>query len=280
MTELSFPALLILKSSIVLFVGAALVTMLRQASASARYAVWSLAFAVILALPAGMAIGPAWRVKVAEAPRIVNTPIVAAPAEVVQPQPRAVTSARTAIEVKPGLTMQQKLTLAWMIGTTLFLLRMIVAQIALSRIVARARLLRDMKWISPLEAGMRTLEIEREVLLYSSDRVSTPLTAGILRPYIIIPSDAESWDADHREIVLRHELAHIARVDAFISILCGIACAIYWFNPLVWLSSARLRSEQERSCDDRVIMLGTPQADYASHLLEVAKSLLLAALGL
>ena len=61
MTELSFPALLIVKSSVVLFVGASLTVLLRKASASSRYAVWSLAFAVILALPAGMLLGPAWR---------------------------------------------------------------------------------------------------------------------------------------------------------------------------------------------------------------------------
>src|SRR5699024_7247557 len=48
--------------------------------------------------------------------------------------------------------------------------------------------------------------------------------------------------------------------------------AIYCFDPLVWIATRRLRTEQERSCDDKVITLGTNAADYAEHLLTVAKS--------
>jgi len=149
---------------------------------------------------------------------------------------------------------------------------MIVARFWLARLTRRSIALTDGRWSSVLARESSRLGVERSVRLFESDRVSTPLTAGIANPFIVLPAGSSEWNDEHRQIVLRHELSHIARGDAFICVLSGIACAIYWFNPLVWVAARKLRSEQEHACDDRVITLGTPAAVYATHLLEVARS--------
>ena len=158
MTELSFPALLIIKSSVVLLMGAAIAAILRKSSASSRYAAWALAFAVILARPAGMLLGPAWRVKVAEAPAIVNSPRVLQAPSAAETVPM-VTTTSPRIEVTSSMPIEQKLLIGWMIGTALLLLRMILAQVSLSRIVARSELLRESEWLAPLERGITSLEV-------------------------------------------------------------------------------------------------------------------------
>src|SRR5207237_1333891 len=114
--------------------------------------------------------------------------------------------------------------------------------------------------------------VTRDVRLLSSSVVSTPLTWGSTSPVILLPEDAVDWSEDHRRVVLRHELAHVARRDSLAQLVAGFVCALYWFHPLVWIAERRLRAECERACDDTVVSLGTPAAEYAAHLLEVARS--------
>jgi HEAT repeat protein len=48
-----------------------------------------------------------------------------------------------------------------------------------------------------------------------------------------------------------------------------IACALYWFHPLVWTAAKRLRAESEQACDDLALLSGAQASDYAEHLLEI-----------
>lgn len=47
--------------------------------------------------------------------------------------------------------------------------------------------------------------------------------------------------------------------------------AAFWYNPLLWIACARMRREGEQACDDAVLQAGVPAAEYASHLLEIAR---------
>jgi TonB family protein len=55
--------------------------------------------------------------------------------------------------------------------------------------------------------------------------------------------------------------------------LAEVARAVYWFNPLFWLVCRWLRSESEHACDDVVLQTGVDAKDYASHLLDLARTL-------
>src|SRR5262249_39378144 len=101
--------------------------------------------------------------------------------------------------------------------------------------------------------------------------VGSPLVCGIMRPIVLIPTEAEDWPEDRRRVVVLHELAHVARRDVASQLLGMMTCSIYWFHPGVWAAARRLRAESERACDDLVLGLGVGAADYAQHLLEVAK---------
>ncbi len=107
---------------------------------------------------------------------------------------------------------------------------------------------------------------ERAVLV--SHSISSPLTWGVIRPTILLPSYARDWS-----IAVAHERAHIQRRDWLWQSLARLVAAIFWFHPLVWFAVARLRQEAELAVDDAVLASGTEPVRYAEQLLEVARRL-------
>ena len=105
--------------------------------------------------------------------------------------------------------------------------------------------------------------------IWRSRRV-IPLAWGALQPHLVLPAMAVGWDDQRLHAVLLHELAHIKRHDLLVLLLSRIACALYWFNPLVWLAAWRLQIECERACDDLVLKAGMKPSDYAEQLLQIS----------
>lgn len=115
--------------------------------------------------------------------------------------------------------------------------------------------------------------LERRVRVLQSNRALTPMTWGILKPVLLLPRDADDWSDEQRRDVVLHELHHIRRHDCLSQSFAQLACILYWFHPLVWFSARQMRDERERACDDEVLMAGSKASSYASHLLEMARSL-------
>ena len=160
----------------------------------------------------------------------------------------------------------------WALGFVAVILWLTIGRVRLARIARGSWSLTSPEWRAILDRECKYARVTKPVLLYSSSVVSTPLTWGSRTPIVLLPEDAVDWPEEHRRIVLRHELAHVARGDSSTQLVAGLACALYWFHPLVWVVERRLRAECERACDDSVVSLGTPAAEYAAHLLEVARS--------
>ncbi len=119
---------------------------------------------------------------------------------------------------------------------------------------------------------MNALGIRRHVRFVWAE-VATPMTWGVLRPVVALPHEAREWTDERLRLVLLHELTHVARFDALSQGFAHTACALFWFNPLVWKAARQLTHERELACDDAVLERGARASSYAQHLLDVARNL-------
>ncbi len=271
---------LLVRVTLILALGLIAAGSLRGFGPSLRHQVLLAALGSCLLLPVLMVLSPRWDVGILPSVVAPNIPdgTVSSRASVAGVQPPSPAPQRGAMPTNASRVSVKAwirpiaLPLAWALGLLPVLVWLAAGRIRLRRIAAASWPLRGAEWEHPLEEESRAVGVSKPIRLLSSSVVSTPLTWGSRAPIILLPEDALDWPDAHRRVVLRHELAHVARGDALSQLAAGFVCAVYWFHPLVWLVERRLRSECERACDDRVVSLGTPAAEYAAHLLEVARS--------
>ena len=76
--------------------------------------------------------------------------------------------------------------------------------------------------------------------------VRSPMVAGALHPVLLVPAGEAPKGAD---CMLVHELTHIKRHDVAKKLLLTLVCILHWYNPAVWLLSARAARDIEEACD-------------------------------
>jgi len=261
---------------------------LQRASAGSRHLVWLTALAALLLVPPLAVWGP---LPIRILPETLSPP--AAPATesntfdpqpsgrligdlpasgIVQPSDPSPVSTTSAVAEWTRKAAASPILLLWALGALVLLARLGFGAWSVRRIVRRSKPLDHPDWQTPLYEIADRLGLERAPRLLRSEDVKMPFAAGLLTATIVLPAESDGWTADRRIAVLIHELGHVRRRDLIGHTLGRIACAVYWFHPLVWTAARRLRAESERACDDLALAFGARPSDYAEHLLEIVTS--------
>lgn len=290
------PAELILKATLLLGVGGLVSLLARRQAAAMRHLVWVSTFVGLLALPLLHVAGPSWSVPLmpvefgavergttagatpAEAGQVVsgNAAAEGSPSEVVPGR----SGGEAVVGNGAGSGAQGRLgpvLLVWAAGSAAVAFWILVGQIGVMRLRRRARPLKDRAWLEAIHELSARLDLSRPIDLVVGEDASTPMTWGFVRPTVFLPGRARDWSEERRRMVLLHELAHVKRRDCLTQLLAYLGCALFWFHPLAWHAARRLRIERERACDDLVVRTVVPTgalaADYAQHLLDLARTL-------
>lgn len=108
--------------------------------------------------------------------------------------------------------------------------------------------------------------------LMISPWVTSPISIGLFSRSIRVVLPQRSYSREELELILRHEIIHIGREDAWSKFFLVFCTAICWFNPLMWAAMRRSAEDLELSCDETVL-LGSDQdtrKKYAALLLDTS----------
>lgn len=120
------------------------------------------------------------------------------------------------------------------------------------------------------------LGIKKNIPVYSSAYLNSPIAAGFIKPVIIIPIHMLS-EFTEREIryIFLHELLHIKHGDLFTNRLMTLAQTLYWYHPAVWIGLKEMRKDQEVACDLSVLSMLEENSylDYGKTLIRFAENM-------
>ena len=261
----SMPASILVKATLLLVLGLSATAIARRARAAVRHALLCAAFGVLLLVPVASVVVPAVRIEVPvaaqQAPE-ANSP--AMPGDMISNVSSSIPLHAPATNARPDWVLA-----AWIAGVALFL-----APVAFGLWQVRRLRRSAVPWTRGQAAAdllARDAGIRRVELLLQED-LPGPVTCGVLHPAVILPSEAQEWDAEDLTRAIVHELEHVRRGDWVSQCIARTVCAAYWFHPLVWMAWRKLTLEAERSCDDAVLRRSEATA-YADQLVTLAQRL-------
>jgi beta-lactamase regulating signal transducer with metallopeptidase domain len=170
-------------------------------------------------------------------------------------------SAMPVIPERTGASPAMVAVIAYLVVASGLLLRLFGGWVAVRRLESRTR---------PASTSDR-LPGNAALNVRESDALAVPVTIGLLRPVIVLPTDWKTWPLSKLIVVLAHERAHIRRRDPAITLLARVNRCVFWFHPLAWWLERHLASLAEYACDEATIRDLGERDTYAEVLLDVAR---------
>ncbi len=136
------------------------------------------------------------------------------------------------------------LCLLWYSGTFLIILRYVIQYVKIARFFGGMPVQRNSNAAQIVDAVWNG---SKKPDIIQTAAVRTPCCFGILRKKIIIPD--KPYTEEQLRFILLHECSHLLNHDILVKNLINILCALYWWNPCVYLLKKDLSQSLEIRCD-------------------------------
>ncbi|GAO76912.1 MULTISPECIES: M56 family metallopeptidase [unclassified Sphingopyxis] len=264
------------KSVVVAGLTLGLLRLARWRSAGERSMIAHAGLAALLALPAAILLLPQWTPLPASWSFEAAAPVVqtaTTKGAAIDPTPAA-----TSVPVVADSVGSTPIAFPWsdlapflyLIPLALLSGMMTLAVVRLFAMRGRAEILVEGSWLSALAEAQRRMGFKHGTALLVSKELRSPISWGVLRPTIVLSPKAVAASGE-AEAIIAHELAHVARLDWAKLLGARVACAVFWFNPLVWMLARESHQLREEAADDAVLMADINGPDYATLLVGAAR---------
>lgn len=166
---------------------------------------------------------------------------------------------------------QTAAAIVWLLGICLLMVRQVVEYVRLVRLAAGyADCVMTPEQRAFLDGLKKQYGIRRRVFLYEAPEKEYTMTFGFFNPVIVCGRETTSREA---ELLVRHELVHIKRMDAFWKMFMELAAMLHWWNPLVRKLRRDFEQVCECSCDETVMQEKTSEEvkEYLRLMIEEAQ---------
>ena len=153
----------------------------------------------------------------------------------------------------------------WIVGMLAMMILVIKSSLRL-RIIKRSALpLQNPEVRRLYNKCLNEMKITRNIPVYSTAFLKSPIIVGFLKPCIYLPIHliSDYHESDMRYMLL-HELQHYRHKDAIANYLMNFAGVLYWFNPFVWFALREMRNDREIACDTSVLKM-LEEDDYENY---------------
>lgn len=216
----------------------------------------------------------------------VATDSVSSPAS---PPPKAATNSRASTATAaPTPTPVSWPGVAWLVGSSMLLLRLGLSRLRLAQFARRQRPLRPPTQAAPKETQVdpttadllsitRRLQSDfglKTVRILGCPTLRGPVAFGILRPTIVVPGDlAQRFSVAQQEAMLAHELAHLAGRDPLWRWVADLVVALLWWHPAAWWTRRRLQVTSETAADEATALVPGGRIALAESLVLLGREM-------
>ena len=125
-----------------------------------------------------------------------------------------------------------------------------------------------------VDALARQMNIRGRIYLSESELLAGPIAFGFLRRCICVPKNfCQTFNAREQEVMLAHELAHLAARDPLWYAAADLAVAVFWFNPLFWFGRKQFQAACEGAADEASLLIPDGPSTLAECLVQFGKRL-------
>lgn len=153
----------------------------------------------------------------------------------------------------------------WIVGMLAMMILVIKSSLRLRTIKKSALPLQNSEVRRLYNRCLNEMKITRNIPVYSTAFLKSPIIVGFLKPCIYLPIHliSDYHESDMRYMLL-HELQHYRHKDAIANYLMNFAGVLYWFNPVVWFALREMRNDREVACDTSVLKM-LDENDYENY---------------
>lgn len=139
---------------------------------------------------------------------------------------------------------------AWMIGTVIFSIRFLLSHLFLKKLIHQAQHVIQPTWLDRFDRIKEHYNIQKNILLMHSDRISSAFLTGVVKPIIVIPTAwVNGLQPKEIECILAHEISHICSKDHWINFFVQLTELLFYFNPAVQMLISHIKLDRELLAD-------------------------------